>query len=133
MQTVDTVRGPLPIEDLGVTLMHEHILAKCRKDQYPLAVDYAVSELMRARRGDRSPVHLTDGPGKLCQALAIDRRFDRADLCAPQATLFLEKGTAVDESDIVATPRVGVSGDETAKNALWRFCLRHNQHVSRRC
>ena len=90
-------------------------------------------ELMRARRGDRSPVHLTDGPGKLCQALAIDRRFDRADLCAPQATLFLEKGTAVDESDIVATPRVGVSGDETAKNALWRFCLRHNQHVSRRC
>ena len=34
-------------------------------------------EVVRARRGSRVESRsLTDGPGKLCQALAIDRRFD---------------------------------------------------------
>lgn len=63
MHTVDTVRGPLPLRDLGVTLMHEHILAKCKEEQHPLAVDYAVSELMRARRaGVNTIVEVTPPP-----------------------------------------------------------------------
>lgn len=63
MQTIDTVRGPLPLEDLGYTLMHEHILAWCKKEQYPAVIDYAVSELTRARRaGVNTIVEVTPPP-----------------------------------------------------------------------
>lgn len=83
MQTVDTVRGPLPVEDLGVTLMHEHILAKCRKDQYPLAVDYAVSELMRARRvGVNTIVEVSPPPLRNMDVIrAVAERTDVNIIC----------------------------------------------------
>ncbi|MGD2146983.1 MAG: DNA-3-methyladenine glycosylase, partial [Anaerolineae bacterium] len=35
-------------------------------------------EEMRERRGGRPDEQLTSGPGRLCEALAIDRRFDGA-------------------------------------------------------
>ena len=35
-------------------------------------------EIMRPRRGGRPDRHLTDGPGKLCQAFGIDRQHDGA-------------------------------------------------------
>ncbi|HHS96728.1 MAG TPA: DNA-3-methyladenine glycosylase, partial [Chloroflexi bacterium] len=47
-------------------------------------------EQMRGLRGGRPD--LTNGPGRLCQALGIDLRFDGADLCAPDALLFVEEG-----------------------------------------
>ncbi len=78
-------------------------------------------ERMRAHRHSRADHHLTDGPGRLCQALAIDRRFDGADLCAPESVLFLETGCPVADEAVVRGPRVGVRGDEFALSAPWRF------------
>ena len=40
-------------------------------------------ELMVARRGADRPLDLARGPGRLCAAMAIDRRRDGLDLCAP--------------------------------------------------
>src|SRR5207237_4224645 len=37
-------------------------------------------ELMRVRRPLRKDRELTNGPGKLCQALGIERKFDGEDL-----------------------------------------------------
>ena len=88
-------------------------------------------ERMRALRAGRPDRQLTSGPGRLCQALAIDRRFDGADLCAPDSLLFLEEGKPVSEHSIAAGPRVGVRGDEAALRAPWRFYLRGNPYVSR--
>ena len=45
--------------------------------------------LMRENRPVASPISLTNGPGKLCAALAIDRKLDGADLCDSQAELFV--------------------------------------------
>lgn len=87
-------------------------------------------ERMREARGGRPVRELTDGPGKLCQALEIDRRFDGRDLCAPDAALFLEGGTPVNEDAIATSPRVGVRGDEAALTAPWRFYLEDNAFVS---
>lgn len=73
----------------------------------------------------------TRGPGRLCKALGIDRSFNGADLLGD--VLFVEdSGTEQEESDVVATPRIGVDyAGEWALRPL-RFYLRGNSWVSRR-
>jgi len=72
------------------------------------------------RRRDRKP--LADGPGKLCQALAVDGRLNGHDLCRPGARLFIEKGMAFTEADIVRGPRVGLNAvPEPWKSIPWRL------------
>lgn len=86
-------------------------------------------EVMQARRRRTAVTELTNGPGKLCQALAIDRRLDGHDLTLGE-TLWLERGAPPIEA-IATGPRVGVRGDEAALAAPWRFYLAGNPFVSR--
>lgn len=80
-------------------------------------------DLMRARRG-RAVVHeLCSGPGKLTQALAIDREQNRADLV--RSSLTVRDGPP--PAAIAASPRIGVS---RAREALLRFYEPGNPHVS---
>jgi DNA-3-methyladenine glycosylase len=88
-------------------------------------------ETMRERRGGRSDLPLTSGPARLCQALAVDRKLDGADLCAPEASLFLEKDLTIPDEAIATGPRIGVRGDEVALSVPWRFYIQNNPHVSR--
>jgi DNA-3-methyladenine glycosylase len=71
---------------------------------------------------------LTNGPGKLCQAFAIDRSLNSVDLCDQESRLFIEPQNLTGLEDlsglIEATARIGIRGDEAAKTALWRFVLR---------
>lgn len=78
--------------------------------------------VLRARRGGRPDAELTNGPGKLCQALGIDLGLNGVDL-TESPDLFIEADVAVDETQVKRTPRVGVGGDDRAKSALWRFVL----------
>jgi DNA-3-methyladenine glycosylase len=88
-------------------------------------------DVMRQRRGGRPDRQLTSGPGRLCEALSIDRHFDGADLCAPGARLFLEPGEPLPDDDVDLGPRINVRGDKTALNAPWRFYVAGNRYVSR--
>lgn len=81
--------------------------------------------LFSARRGGKAGVQLTNGPGKLCQALAIDRTFDGHDL--EQSPLRLIMQPALKPSQIVATTRVGIT---KAADTLWRFYIKDNPYVS---
>ena len=66
-------------------------------------------ERMRARRTKaRRDQQLTSGPGRLCQAFAIDGSLDGADLCAADSTLYVE-GRGRRAGVLVTAPRVGVS------------------------
>jgi DNA-3-methyladenine glycosylase len=77
---------------------------------------------MRRRRGARPARALTDGPAKLCQALAVDRRLDGHDLCAPAAVLFFERSQQVPTRNVTRGPRVGLNGvPEPWKGKPWRF------------
>lgn len=89
-------------------------------------------EQMRQRRGVADPVLLTAGPARLCQAMGIDRRLDKADMCAPGAVLFVEAGGVIPDDQIATSPRVGVQGDQRARTAPWRFYVRGHPCVSRR-
>lgn len=117
--------------------MYHCLNAVTERDGYPAAVliralePLTGLEAMRARRDGRPDTELASGPGKLCMALEIDRSFDGADLCAPDARLFVEADNLVPDSAIATGPRVGVRGDEAALNAPWRFYVRDNRHVSR--
>ena len=64
-------------------------------------------DLMRLRRPGRPDRELTNGPGKLCLALDIDKRLNGVDLTAHDG-LFLEVGEPVDEPRIEASPRIGL-------------------------
>jgi DNA-3-methyladenine glycosylase len=87
--------------------------------------------VMRWRRDGRPDRELTDGPGKLCQAMDIDRAFTGADLCAPEAELFLVADTPIPAARVVTGPRIGVRGDETALQIPWRFYVKDHPYVSR--
>ena len=81
--------------------------------------------LMQAARGTAKS--LTNGPGRLCQALDIDGTLDGEDLLTSDR-LFIMKGDAPRER-IVASPRIGIT---QAADLPWRFTLEGNPHVSRR-
>lgn len=90
------------------------------------------AERMAALRGlGRRPRagELAGGPGRLCQALAIDRGFDGADLRAGE--LWLGPGAPVADAEVVVGPRVGI--DYAGEAAAWplRFSLRGCREVSR--
>ncbi len=70
---------------------------------------------------------LTNGPGKLCGALSIDRSLNGEDLCGSK--LFLEEGTDMG-FNIVSAKRVGIDYAGEAKDYPWRFYMEGNKYVS---
>lgn len=79
-------------------------------------------DIMRRRRSGRPNSQLANGPGKLCQALAIDLSLNGVDMVASQV-LFVEQGEAIPDARVKTTPRIGVRGDEKAVTAPWRFVV----------
>jgi DNA-3-methyladenine glycosylase len=78
-------------------------------------------DVMLANRARPTPARaLADGPGKLCQALAIDRRLDGHDLTMGQE-LWIEAGQPLADEAVTTTARINVRGDEQALAAPWRF------------
>ena len=87
-------------------------------------------ELMRKRRHGQPDHNLTNGPGKLCIALGIDRQLDAADLLGDK--VWLEDEKKVPRSQIAAGPRIGIDYAGDWKNKPWRFWLKDNPYVSRK-
>lgn len=108
--------------------MHHCLNVVTEHTGYPAAVLIRAMEpldglaQMQQNRGGRTGRGLLDGPAKLCQALAIDRRLDGHDL-AVGVELWLEPGEPVPASAIRATARVNVGGDPQARSVPWRFVL----------
>jgi DNA-3-methyladenine glycosylase len=84
--------------------------------------------LMKRRRRSELLRNLTSGPGKICEAFAIDRSLNGTDLCGD--VLYVEdKAEPLPRS--VARPRIGVDYAGHWKNKPWRFLIRNNEFVSR--
>lgn len=82
-------------------------------------------ELLERRRGVEG-TRVTNGPAKLCQALAIDKSLNGHDLrCSP---LRLETGSLVVDERIGVTTRIGI---RKARDELRRFYIIGNSYVSR--
>ncbi len=82
-------------------------------------------DLMRQLRGGVTDRNLCNGPGKLCQALAIDRDFNALSVQSP--SLWLEDAPAVSARRIQTGPRVGIGyAREEDQQRPWRFVLLEN-------
>ncbi len=87
-------------------------------------------EAMRQRRPKAGKDwQLMNGPGKICMALGIDRRFDGESLRGP-ALWLTGRDIAIEDEDVVVSPRIGI--DNSGEAAAWplRFFLRGNRNVS---
>lgn len=81
-------------------------------------------ETMQARRGLNAPALLCSGPGRLCQALAIDRTLNGQALDTPP----FELGAGAPGTSVVVGHRIGIS---KAVDVPWRFGLAGSRFLSR--
>ena len=94
--------------------------------------------MAKRRRIDISSTHpgrlkkLCNGPGKLCIAMGITREHYGHDLCQIEDDngIIITEGITVDESDIVATPRINVNYAGEASLWPYRFVIRDNGFLS---
>ncbi|MGZ8451222.1 MAG: DNA-3-methyladenine glycosylase [Candidatus Binatia bacterium] len=85
-------------------------------------------EQMKQNRKSERLHNLASGPGKLCQAFAIDRSLNGADICGK--VLYLEdRGEPTPE--IAATPRIGVDYAGKWKDKPLRFIVRDSEFISK--
>jgi DNA-3-methyladenine glycosylase len=81
--------------------------------------------LMASRRGAVPPRDIARGPGRLAQALAIDRLLDGHDLCAPGPLWLADDDREVGE--IGVSIRIGLT---RAVDRPWRFFVKGSRFVS---
>jgi DNA-3-methyladenine glycosylase len=88
-------------------------------------------DIMQQRRGKlANRYHLTSGPGKLTRALGIDKQWNGRSLLADDVWIS-DIGIRVSNSNIVASPRIGIdyAGEDAA--LPWRFTIKANPWVSK--
>ncbi len=84
---------------------------------------------MQTLRGNKTK-HLTDGPARLCQALAVDKTFNRWDL-TQGSQLWIEDAPSPPAAQIMTGPRIGIGyASPEAQQAPWRFWLKDTPYVS---
>ncbi|MDD3693833.1 MAG: DNA-3-methyladenine glycosylase [Candidatus Pacebacteria bacterium] len=84
-------------------------------------------EIIQKLRKNKMPIkNLTNGPGKLCQGLGIDKKFNGHDL--REDPLKLITGKLQKSEKIIQTTRIGVS---QAQNRKRRFYIKGNLYISK--
>lgn len=91
-------------------------------------------KLMAAYRPVDMVRELTNGPGKLCQAMNITRALDGADLCNAQSELFIAENPDLkkfrkEKGPMIVTKRIGIT---KAADLPLRFYLAGSEFVSKR-
>lgn len=84
-----------------------------------LVPEEGIAEMRIARNIDDLQ-QLTNGPGKLTQALQISRSEEGINITQP-GSLYIEHGVIIAPENILATPRIGIT---TAQDKLWRFVIK---------
>lgn len=74
----------------------------------------------------RQKIYLTNGPGKFCIALDIDKTANGKDLCLDN--IFIEEDGY--KPEIVVSKRIGINYAEEAIDFPYRFYIKGNKYVS---
>lgn len=90
----------------------------------------ASAVLLRALEPVRNLHGRTQGPGLLCRALGIDKRFNGHDLTSDE--LYIAAENPAPRIAIVRRPRIGVEYAGVWARRLLRFYIRGNPYISRK-
>jgi DNA-3-methyladenine glycosylase len=71
---------------------------------------------------------LASGPGKLCEAFAIDRSLNGSDLCG---SVLYVRDDGDSTPSVVARPRIGVDYAGKWKHKPWRFLIKGSEFISK--
>lgn len=110
--------------------MHWLLNAVCGAEGYPAAVLIRAIdpreglEVIAKRRAGVRRADWSNGPAKLCDALAIDGGLNGAALTDPSGSIYIEEGDPVEEKAIRASARVGIHyAPEPWRSIPWRYTL----------
>jgi DNA-3-methyladenine glycosylase len=85
-------------------------------------------ETMKKNRRTSNVLNLTDGPGKLTEAMNITGKQNGLDLTRSKR-LFICKPEEKEKFEVVSTKRIGI---RVGVNKPWRFYIEDNRFVSRK-
>lgn len=74
---------------------------------------------------------LTNGPGKLCKAINIDRSLNGYDLVNGNE-LYVVEPESEEDFEIVESKRINIDYAEEYKDKLWRFYVKNNKFISKK-
>ncbi|MCH4166464.1 MAG: DNA-3-methyladenine glycosylase [Megasphaera sp.] len=72
---------------------------------------------------------VTNGPGKLCQAMNITLAQNQLDLTGQE--MFVARAVEKQPVSIICTPRIHIDYAVNGKSFPWRFYIQHNPYVSK--
>lgn len=73
---------------------------------------------------------ITNGPGKLCNYLKLDKRHYGIDVCASKE-IWLEEGEKTNQENIAVSRRVGIDYAKEWALKPWRFYIKNNPFISK--
>lgn len=82
---------------------------------------------MKKYRNTSDIKNLTNGPGKLCQAMHITRDLNKIDLLNKKSPIYIKFNDQVNDKDVINTTRIGIS---KGKDKKYRYCIRNNPFIS---
>ena len=85
---------------------------------------------MRALEPVEGLLLASNGPGKLCKAMHINKQQNALDLTTNSSLFLLNDGYAVDSSRILTGPRIGLNERDDAAAWPLRFGLKDSLHLS---
>ena len=87
-----------------------------------------VAQMRRLRGNPKRDHDIASGPGKLCDALAINKRLNGEDM---EGKMIWVETRNFTPSNIRTSPRVGVDYSGEYRDKPWRYYIEGNPHVSR--
>lgn len=85
--------------------------------------------MLKRRNAEKSSPKVYAGPGKLCQALGIDKSLNGIDLVNNDTIYLVDMDIEVDA--IIKTTRIGIDYAEEDALLPWRFYISGNKYVSK--
>lgn len=86
---------------------------------------------MQERRNIGDQNQLTNGPGKLCQAMGITREHNGSILFDKSSDITISEFKLVQGEEIISGPRVGIAYAEECAHLPWRFRVKNNRWTSK--
>ena len=117
--------------------MHYMLNIVTENSEFPAAVLIRAAEPLDNKEGmifnrNGQSKHIANGPALLCQAMQIDKSLNDVDLTLAES-LWLEDFQQIEDNEIVSRPRIGIDyAEKSDREALWRFYIRNNPHVSKK-